>query len=55
MQRGGRPGLGLSAGLRGSVYTRFRQAAKKRQSWVGGGSENQAGKDFSSVLRMERP
>ena len=55
MQQGGRPGLGILAGLCGSVYTRFRQGAEKRQSWVGGGSENQARKDFSSVLRVERP
>ena len=43
MQQGGRPGLGILAGLCGSVYMRFRQGAEKRQSWVGGGSENQAG------------
>lgn len=46
MQQGGRPGLGILAGLCGSVYMRFRQGAEKRQSWVGGGSENQAGKTF---------
>lgn len=53
MQRGGRPGLGALAGPRDGVYTQFRQGAEKRQSWAGGGSENQAGKDFSSVLGGE--